>query len=151
MITIELIGDRALSAAYQALGNLALPVVSQSLYETGNVIIADAKENYVPVDFGHLRASGFVDEPVVQGPSTTVALGFGGPDVPYALSVHENPRAGRTFGLGPLRHGKQVIYKHYAQVGMWKYLELPWKASGAQLLEHLAESLEAAVTEMGHA
>jgi hypothetical protein len=52
-------------------------------------------------------------------------MGYGGPSAPYALAVHENPRAGQTGGISP----KGQPYEHWAHTGQWKYLETPLKAA----------------------
>jgi hypothetical protein len=93
----------------------------QQLFMEAEEIIGDAKEKYVPVDLGNLRSSGFV-LPIGGPKHFGFDLGFGGPAAPYALAVHENPRAGKTGGVSP--SGKK--YKHWAKVGGWKYLEKPY-------------------------
>ncbi len=80
--------------------------VGAALYQEAERIMADSKENYVPVDWGNLRASGHVDEPKVSGTGASVELGFGGPATPYALRQHE-----------------ELSYTH--EVGEAKYLEKP--------------------------
>lgn len=142
MIHIVAEGGEQLIAAMRSLGDQAPKVMAGALYREAEDILTDAKEHYVPVDQGHLRSVGFVEPPEV-GPVTSVDLGFGGP---YALAVHENPRAGHTGGLSP--SGRP--YKHWATVGEWKFLETPWKAAAPHMVEHLGESLDAAVTELGH-
>jgi len=93
--------------------------VAKTLYEEGERVMTIAKENYVPVDTGNLRASGYVDQPDYSVGGVTVELGFGGPagggnvdgdsntqDVGYAVYVHED------------------LSKHHT-VGQAKYLETP--------------------------
>lgn len=64
----------------------------QALYLEGERVMADAKENYVPVLTGALKASGRVQPPKPAGNGKwTVELTFGGPAVGYALEVHERP------------------------------------------------------------
>lgn len=71
-----------------------------------------AKRDYVPVDTGALRNSGFVNLPVLTGfvglgvSGGYVELGFGGPSAPYALLVHED-----------------LTKRH--RVGQAKYLTIP--------------------------
>lgn len=143
MITITEQGGEELKAAVESLGASAPKVIAGSLYRSAERIMADSKEHYVPVDSGNLRAGGFVESPEIGSHGITVTLGYAGP---YALAVHENPRAGKTGGLSPSgRH-----YKHWAAVGEWKYLETPWKLAAPQIAEDLTQDVEAAVTEMGH-
>ena len=79
------------------------------LYEEAEIIMTLAKTDYVPVDTGALRASGFVDPPVISGTRAEVSFGFGGPAAPYAVVVHED-----------------LTKRH--PVGQAKYLEIPFKA-----------------------
>jgi len=79
------------------------------MYEEANLIMTAAKTDFVPVDTGALRASGFVTPPVITGQGVEVTLGFGGPSAPYAVVVHED-----------------LTKRH--PVGQAKYLELPLKA-----------------------
>jgi hypothetical protein len=87
----------------------------KGLYTGLEFVMTDSKQNYVPVDKGVLRASGFI-EMAKEGISATI--GFGGPagsgnmgetnsqDVGYAIPQHEN-----------------LDYAH--KVGEAKYLERP--------------------------
>jgi hypothetical protein len=127
---IRLIGQRAFQSGVKF------------LFLEGERIIGDSKENYVPVDFGTLRNSGFVEPPKVSGRKVKVRCGFGGPAAPYALSVHENPRAGKTGGVSP--SGRK--YQHWAQTGEWKYLEKPFNAAlgtmDARMAQHIRSELK---------
>jgi hypothetical protein len=125
----------------QAYGDKTVKAVPAALYQEAEGIIADSKANFVPVDLGTLRASGFVEPPDTTGSKASVTLGFGGPSAPYALVVHENPRAGKTGGVSP--SGKP--YKHWAATGGWKYLETPflnWTKDG---LSKIAERIRGMV------
>jgi hypothetical protein len=135
---LEITGADRVKAAMQALGPKARLTLDAALYQEGERIMTESKAVYVPVDSGTLRASGRVDPPIQEGPVTLVTLGYGGAAAPYALAVHENPRSGHTGGFSP--SGK--AYKHWAKVGEWKYLETPWKAAAAGLLDRLANQLE---------
>ena len=101
----------------------ALKAAAKQLYKSANVIMDDSKSNYVPVETGTLRSSGLVEPPVVEGGRVVVTLGYGGPAAPYALSVHENPRSGKTGGVSP--SGRK--YRRWAKVGEWKYLSTPFE------------------------
>lgn len=85
--------------------------------------MADSKENYTPVLDGYLRNSGTVLKPDLSGGSVSVTLGYGGLAKDYALTIHENERAGKTGGVSPTG----TAYKRWAKVGEWKYLETPMK------------------------
>lgn len=97
--------------------------LARTLYLGTEQIMADSKANYVPVDMGTLRSSGYVSKPALDGMGTRIVLtaGYGGPAAPYALAVHENPRAGKTGGVSPSGHK----YSSWSKVGGWKYLQLP--------------------------
>lgn len=73
-------------------------------------IMAQSKE-IVPVDFGNLKNSGHVENPVISGTTATVDLGYGNAAVKYATPVHENLEANHPGG------------------GTAKYLEIPYKAA----------------------
>lgn len=64
-----------------------------ALYMVAEEIMTDAKQNYVPVVSGNLRGSGFVEQPKITPGKITVTLGFGGVAAPYAVTVHEYPKA----------------------------------------------------------
>ena len=98
----------------QAMGDALFEFASEQIQKR-------AKEEYVPVMFGALRASIHTMQPVVTNRSASVTVAAGGAAAPYALKVHENPRSGQTGGFSP--SGKR--YKDYARVGEWKYLETP--------------------------
>lgn len=168
---MKVTGGERLQQAFAQLGAAAPGAVTAGLYEWAEMVMGDSKENYVPVDTGMLRASGFVSigsqvsgggmvkaqasdiatrsritvsnwmeatptAAALEGRSdVSVILGYGGAAAPYALAVHENPRAGKTGGLGPVtfRSGVKsrkvlptaVKYKHWARTGQWKFLSEP--------------------------
>jgi hypothetical protein len=157
ILTLEVKGDGALLNNLNQLGEAMNLAVERGLFQWGEEVMADSKEHYVPVDTGQLRASGFVltpslqDVPVGAVPSAearqainprlpdeiAAVMGFGGPATPYALSVHENPRSGKTGGVSP--QGKR--YKSWARVGQWKYLHIPVQAHASRLTETVAASV----------
>lgn len=60
-----------------------------AVFIEGTEIMADSQTNYAPVDTGHLRSTGHVDEPTRNGDgSYTVNLGY---SATYAGVVHEMP------------------------------------------------------------
>lgn len=114
--------------------------VAQALYEEANEIKNVSQARYVPVDTGELRQEhAFVDESArVDGDSVSITFGYNGP---YAARVHENPRAGKTGGVSP--SGKR--YKHWAQVGEWKFLERPLMEAESGMLQRLANRIRGAL------
>ncbi len=145
MITIQLEGTEQLERRLASLGPHAVPVLAQAMYQDGEQIMAISKEQYVPVDFGVLRASGYVEQPEIAAPEIRVTLGYGGAARDYALVTHENPRAGKTGGVSP----RGRLYEHWAKVGEWKYLETPFKAASAGMLDRWGAFLNQAITELG--
>jgi len=104
----------------------AKQAAAASLYQSAEEIMTESKSNYVPVDTGALRASGFVQPPIIDDRSISVALSYGGPAVDYALVVHENPDA---------RHPH----------GQWKYLETPLKAHVGDVADRVIEAIKRAM------
>lgn len=137
-ITVQVTNAEEVRRRLLAMGGESAVEAGVVLYGLGEEIMAAAKE-LVPVMDGPLRASGHVEPPVVAGTNVVVTAGFGGPAAPYALSVHENPRAGKTGGISP--SGRR--YKKWAMVGQWKYLETPFKAIAPRAGERLRAALDA--------
>jgi membrane-bound inhibitor of C-type lysozyme len=84
-------------------------------------VVKFAKEEFVPVMFGHLRDSIKASPPIVDGDEVHLVVTAGDASIKYAARVHENPRAGMTQGVSP--SGKK--YRNWSRVGQWKYLETP--------------------------
>lgn len=142
LIEVDLPDKNKFTQLLKRLGAVALPAAAKSLYESAEMIMADSKENYVPVDQGTLRSTGYVKPPeLLSATNAKVELGYGGPAAPYAVAVHENPRAGKTGGVSP--SGKP--YKHWARTGGWKYLETPikdWTSGYSRVTRKLGKDLE---------
>ncbi len=137
---------RQFEAALENFGSKAIRPMAGALYREGTRIMNRSKSEFVPVDTGNLRGSGYVSLPEIEGSSVSVEIGYGGAAAPYAAVVHENPRAGRTGGVSP--QGKK--YKHYAQVGQWKYLEQPVNEARDGFNQRIADDFwDALATEMG--
>ncbi len=143
-ISFSLKGNAQLTRKLNRLGDEALPTAAASLYESAQIIMTRSKEVYCPVDTGALRSSGFVNFPEIKDGEIEITMGYGGPAAPYALAVHENPRAGKTQGFSP----KGARYKHWAKTGQWKYLETPVKESGQEVRDRLVRRLNAKLTEI---
>lgn len=82
--------DAVLKAIGKLRGNVEV-AIAPALLKCGNVILKKSQV-YVPVDTGALKASGKVEAAGV-GKGAKVTVGYGGPDAPYALFVHEDPGA----------------------------------------------------------
>ena len=119
---MKLEGHLDVMKVLQQLGALAPTTMRAALYQEGTDLLNEA-DKLVPRDTGALAGSKF-QEITTEGNSPAVTVGYGGAAAKYALSVHENPRSGKTGGVSPSGH----LYKHWAAVGEWKYLETPFKA-----------------------
>ncbi len=130
--------DSSLRIKMALIGEAGIKAAARSLKESAERIMAESNDKYCPVETGNLRASGFVDDPLVFGKGqVSVALGYGGTAAPYALAVHENPRAGKTGGVSP--SGQK--YRRWAKVGQWKYLETPFKENTNNVRSKLIEDI----------
>ena len=99
MITggIKVIGNSKAIEALSTKGAL-IGDVGTCIYKIAEVIMADSKDNYVPIDTGHLWQTGTVLEPEFQTSSVSVRLGYG---MDYAKIVHDRPP---TIGQGKVRY-----------------------------------------------
>ena len=121
-VTLTITGAAEVANKLRVLGEAMPAAIGRALYRFVEAEIAKpAKEQYVPVITGNLRASIAVDQPIITARTVVVVVGAGGSAAPYGRMVHENPRSGRTGGLSP--RGRP--YKRYSRVGQWKYLEIP--------------------------
>lgn len=107
---ITILGGTRLARKLQAASASGPPALVGALFQEAERIMTASKQDYVPVQTGALRASGFVDEPVLTATGGSVTLGFGGPAAPYAVIVHED-----------------LTKRH--PVGQAKYLEVPLRAA----------------------
>ncbi len=94
-----------------------------ALKREGEKIMTISKQRFVPVDQGPLRASGFVDFPVVGRNRVSVTLGYGGAAKAYALIQHERM---------DLQHSR----------GGPKYLERPVNAAASEVSRAVARAVE---------
>ena len=86
----ELRGTKAMQRKMKRITDTFSDAVKAELTIEAELIMTDAKQNYVPVDLGPLRSSGHVLEPERRGKDVSVDLVFGGPSAPYALRQHED-------------------------------------------------------------
>ena len=148
-LNVVITGTDALHQSLVALVKQIPDRLAAALYAEAELTMTEAKK-LCPVDTGRLRDSGVVFPPEVKSNAVEVTMGFGGPASAYALSVHENPRAGKTGGWGPggpreiafrWINGRVVPIgaqrKRYSTVGQWKYLEIPFLARQAGLADRI--------------
>ena len=133
-VEITVTGAEEMRRAVIALASAVPGRVANALEAEATNVMTKAKA-LCPVVTGTLKGSGFVERPVVGGGEISETMGFGGAASKYALSVHENPRSGKTGGVSPSgqRYGRKA-YKGkmrigFSLVGQWKFLEQPFLAS----------------------
>lgn len=111
MIQATLEVSPRLSRFFAQFGPMARTGLGLAIYDEAEGIIGLAKEKYVPVETGQLRASGHVNPPAQTADAVEVTFGFGNSAIAYAAIVHE--RVYRSDGVTPIHH----------PVGQAKYLE----------------------------
>lgn len=126
MAKLEVKGEAQLR---KVLAEMSSPAVAAAMV-TGPMVagagrIMAESLRLVPRRDGVLAGSGTVLPPKFDGKTVTIEIGYGGAASGYAMSVHENPRSGKTGGVSP----RGVRYKKWAAVGQWKYLEQPVKSA----------------------
>lgn len=131
-------GGDDLAAMLARLRSLGPPILARAVFEEAEKIGDLCKDKYVPKDTGELAASFYRREPVIMPYGVRQVLGFGGTAVKYAWVTHENRRAGKTGGVSP--QGRR--YKHWAEVGEWKYLEKAINASARHLPRRLGARIK---------
>lgn len=89
--SFKLTGTKSMQAKIRRLANKFPNKVEGALRIEGEFIMTRSKRDFVPVDLGVLRSSGFVNDPVRNGRDISVTLGYGGAASAYALAVHEHP------------------------------------------------------------
>ena len=143
--SIRITGDKELSRKLLSIAAKTPIAVAAALKTEAEKIMADSKQNYVPVDSDTLRTSGHVKNPKISAKGISIKLGYGGAASKYALIVHENPRAGKTGGVSP--SGKK--YKTWSKVGGWKYLEKPVMKHAAVMAINMSVTLKRFFTTQG--
>lgn len=122
--------------------------IAAALYQAGEEIMADSKENYVPVDTGALRSTGTAHKPEISDEEITVVLGYGGPaagflgedgaerEVGYALIQHEDLS---------LNHARPEHEGEGNRPGQAKYLSTPLRNRAPQVPDDIAKSMRRAM------
>lgn len=96
-LTLEIGGLNGVLAKLAELGNGLPRELGNALRAEAEIEMTEAKRR-TPVRFGHLRASGYVEGPIIAQGDIAVRLAFGGPSAPYAIYVHENMEAFHPVG-----------------------------------------------------
>ena len=97
--TSKLLGAERMRRTFRRLrsSSVLMRPVAAMLFQEGERIMAQSKKQ-VPVDTGNLKNTGIVEPPEIQGLEASVLLGYGGPAVDYAVTVHENLQAKHKVG-----------------------------------------------------
>ncbi|HSG05861.1 MAG TPA: hypothetical protein VLB09_05645 [Nitrospiria bacterium] len=161
-IVIEIKGMKNLMKELKKARRQAPKILGGALYRFAEEHIAGpAKEDYVPVVTSALKNSIHTQLPVILPGHASVVVGAGGPSAPYAVSVHENPRAGKTGGFSPsgkkyyprrIKGSKSKGERSYSVVGEWKYLETPAMIAASNpesLIEDVRNQLRGLFRESG--
>ena len=82
---ITLKGAAELIATLERLGGDMNEIAAAALKQEAENIMADSKDNYVPVESGVLRSSAYVGDPQITQASIEVEMGYGGAASDYAL------------------------------------------------------------------
>lgn len=108
--------------------------VEKALREEAEEIMRRSKTEFVPVNLGTLKSSGFVNDVTRSGKDVSVTLGYGGDAEAYALAVHEHPseHSPRSWG------DRTVNFKR----GGPKYLEKPLNEAVGGMDERIAKKVE---------
>jgi hypothetical protein len=115
-------GVAELNAKLRALGENIPEEAGAELYRQAEDVMGDSKQNYVPVDTGTLKSSGYVELPERDGDQLRVEMGYGGAAAPYAIYVHE-----------------RLDVRH--PVGQAKFLELPLLAAVETIFTAIADAV----------
>lgn len=114
--------------------------VLKALYLEAELIITDSKRNYVPIDLGTLRNSGYVALPERSGNTVSIKFGFGGAASAYAIAVHETPSKydppswkGNAVSFGQRRSGGERGPK---------YLERPLRNALPAIPQRIADRIK---------
>ena len=138
----EITGLRELIARLESIAGAAPSEAARALYEEANLVMTVSKERCpVAPDGGTLRASGTVDEPVVEGRDISVRLSYGGAASDYALAVHEHPSEHSPHSWKVAEAEGRGIHWNAAGTGP-KFLEGPVQEARAHLGERLADRID---------
>lgn len=138
-MSVEIRGGAALNRKLERIARRAPDLVAKALYAEAEIIMADSKENYVPVapdGGGTLRASGKVGLPEFRGANISVSMGYGGSAAPYAEAIHEHPSGASP----PSWQGKSLNF--HLGGDRRKYLEKPLLKAKSGLGRRLARRID---------
>lgn len=120
--TFELEGDEEMMDKTRRLFPIYQDAAGKGAQTWADDVMNSSKREYVPVDTGALKASGYSEDATTTDVSITLELGY---SQNYAAPVHENMAA---------RH----------EVGQAKYLEIPLIIKSGELLPRIAQAMDRA-------
>lgn len=130
--TYRTASGRSVSQSLATRGDAAEKSLGKNLYREAQGIMA-ASQGLVPVDTTALRSSGYVAQPIRDGNTVRVELGYGGP------AARINPKTGKSTDAYALYVHENLEAFH--PVGSAKYLELPFNQATKGMGERLANAM----------
>jgi hypothetical protein len=122
---IQILGLSEALAQIEDMQRATVAEMGKAFEEEGAMVLRVAQE-LVPVESGELRDSAMVKaaEEGSRPYSAAVEISFGGPDVPYAVKIHED------------------LALHHPHGGQAKYLQAAVDMTSGGRVERLARSIE---------
>lgn len=130
--------------SFSEIGDRIVEGVTAGLYEAGTAIMAESQQ-LVPVEYGTLKRSGRVEEPVADGDTVTVTVGYGyGTEYEERVAEQdaEDP-AGDADSPGYAIYVHEIEGYRHAPPTTAKFLERPARAFEPQLGAVLDENVRA--------
>ncbi|MEE9359079.1 MAG: HK97 gp10 family phage protein [Hyphomicrobium sp.] len=93
----KILGERELRRNLAAIAREAPEEVGQALFQEAQIEATESRRR-TPVEFGTLRDSHDVKDPVFSGDNVSVSIEVGGPAAPYGFYVHEDLEAHHELG-----------------------------------------------------
>jgi hypothetical protein len=131
--TFRLASGGSIEALHEQFGLRAVRSLGKQIYLEAEGVMAQSAP-LVPVDTGTLRASGFVEHPVIDGSNVEVRFGYGGP------AAKINPKTGQSADVYALKVHEDLQALH--RVGQAKFLEQPFDAAKAKMAERVAAGMK---------
>lgn len=126
-IRIQIDGTRRVILNLERIEGQTIDNTTKAMVYEMEQVMADSKENYVPVRTGTLRSSGFVAKPRFDGSRVVVEAGYGGAAQLYAILVHERP----------MRKGARWSPTASGAPGQRKYLQTPFLKRAPKMPENI--------------
>jgi len=133
---MDLVGAQELAAQLLNIARLNPSRIAAALYQEVQLVRNVCIERCpVAPNGGTLRASIRVEEPIVDGANTSCSIVAGGPEMDYAVAVHEH----LSEASPPSWIGKDI---HWNAAGTGpKFIENPMREAQAGLAERLGKRL----------